>query len=291
MVPRAKMSHGTPQAHRPGSSSSLGNPVPASPTPPPCCSSNFSGATRRARYPYSCRCTAWQPDQQELDDWLAAHLGRDYAGSDGVPALHSTAVRRLLQGRIIPLLDGLDELPAGLHSAAIHEINASAGIDRPMVVTCRSREFEEAHWEAAPLLPRARVVELAPVDGPTAIAFLTPRLADRDSARWRQLFQGLAEHPDGPAARALSTPLMVRLIQQAYQDPASRPAELLSVDRFPSREAVEERLLGAFLDAAFPAAPPPGDQRPTQYGQARTERWLTFLAGHLHRVGSRDLAW
>ncbi|MGH8921171.1 MAG: AfsR family transcriptional regulator, partial [Actinomycetes bacterium] len=138
-------------------------------------------------------------------------------------------------------------------------------------------------------------VEVEPVEVAAAIDFLTDR--DRlGSSRWKAVVDELRSHPDGPLARALSTPLMVDLARSSYTDPAADPAELCDTDRFPDRESVEVHLLDTYLPTAYaerPGQPDHGNGPAAihRYDSEQAQRWLRFLAAHLDRTGSRDIAW
>jgi hypothetical protein len=91
---------------------------------------------------------------------------------------------------------------------------------------------------------------------------------------------------------------MVDLARTAYADPATDPAELADATRFPDRASVEGHLLDAFLPAIYPQRPPPpapaaGTQSVTlrRYQAGQAQQWLTFLAQHLQRMQTHDLAW
>jgi hypothetical protein len=81
------------------------------------------------------------PDVEGLSDWLIRRLAVDY------PALRAadygaTAINELVStGRILPILDGLDEIPKHLIPKVIARLNESAA--DPMIVTCRTTEYAE----------------------------------------------------------------------------------------------------------------------------------------------------
>ena len=60
--------------------------------------------------------------------------------------------------KILPVLDGLDEIPEVARRAATRQINAAIGRDRPVVVTCRSAEYDDVLRNGAPVLRQAAVV-------------------------------------------------------------------------------------------------------------------------------------
>jgi predicted NACHT family NTPase len=60
------------------------------------------------------------PECQSLTEWLASHLVAEYS-------VRTDDARALIeQDRMLPLLDGLDELPEGIPAAVIEAITRSA---------------------------------------------------------------------------------------------------------------------------------------------------------------------
>ncbi|MEU7061959.1 hypothetical protein [Streptomyces sp. NPDC046197] len=238
----------------------------------------------------------WDPHAEHLHTWVARRLVEDY------PALANTDVygpevawRLVADGHITPVLDGLDEMPAGLHAAAIDALNRLAP-EHPLVITCRNAEYQTAVALGGMALATAAVVELQPVDVPEVIAFLSADSVPGDS-RWAPVLTHLAAYSGGPLAQALSSPLMAALARVVYSAPGTDPAELLAHDRFPNRSALEDHLLDAFVPAAYTQdlAPPPvvGRPRPdtSPYSPEPAQRWLAFLAHQLQEQQTRDLAW
>ncbi|WP_433274275.1 BTAD domain-containing putative transcriptional regulator [Pseudonocardia xinjiangensis] len=239
---------------------------------------------------------SWNPHEEHLHAWLARRLVEEYPALANRSAYGPDAATRLvLEGRVVPVLDGLDETPPALHAAAIDALDRAVAGGRPVVVTCRSTDYELAVNQAGSMLARAAVVEIEPVGVDDAIAFLTARRRLGET-RWQPVVDHLRRHPAGVLAQALGTPLMVDLARTAYAHPASDPADLCDTTRFPDRGTVERHLLDAYLPAVYRQAPaPPGqDDRPASarsYDPVRAERWLTFLARHAHRLPAGDLAW
>ncbi|MEV0600096.1 NACHT domain-containing protein [Streptomyces sp. NPDC050315] len=240
--------------------------------------------------------SSWDPHGEHLFTWVARRLAEDYPALANPDVFGPHAATRLATGgHILPVLDGLDEMPAPLRPAALAEIDRAAA-GRPFVVTCRSTEYETAVTSSGQLLATAAVVELAPVDVPETISFLTGGTVAED-ARWAPVFARLREQPGTPLAQALSAPLMAAMARTAYMSPATDPAELLDAARFPERDAVEEHLLDAFVPAVYAARtalPGTGGGRTGTdrcHSPEQALRWLAFLATHLHRQGTRDLAW
>jgi DNA-binding SARP family transcriptional activator len=242
--------------------------------------------------------SSWDPRNEHLYTWFAHKLTEEYPGLGNVAAYGPHVARRLVTDeRVMPVLDGLDETPPDLQAAAIDAIDLATAGGRPLVVTCRSTEYEEAVLRGGVILSSAMVVEMQPVDIEDAARFLTARQHPGLSG-WQPVVEHLRRHPRGPLAQVMSTPLMVDLARTAYSGSASDPAELSDAMRFPDRASLEEHLLDAFLPAAYPQQLPrlssAAGIRPAallQYEPGQARRWLTFLARHLQSGRTRDLAW
>jgi DNA-binding SARP family transcriptional activator len=239
---------------------------------------------------------SWNPHREHLHRWLARRLVEEYPALANRSAYGPDAATRLvLEGRIIPVLDGLDETPPALHAAAIDALDRAVAGGRPLVVTCRSTDYEFAVNQAGSMLARAAVVEIEPVGVEDAIVYLTARRRLGET-RWQPLVDHLRRNPDAPPAQALRTPLMVDLARTAYAHPGSNPADICDPTRFPDRGAIEGHLLDAYLPAVYRQAPAPPAQHTSpasarSYDPRQAERWLTFLAHHVHRLPARNLAW
>jgi transcriptional regulator with XRE-family HTH domain len=242
--------------------------------------------------------SSWDPRNEHLYTWLARKLAEEYPGLGNAAAYGPHAAQRLVADeRVMPVLDGLDETPPELQAAAIDAIDLATAGGRPLVVTCRSTEYEEAVLRGGAILASATVVEMQPIDIEDAARFLTAR-QHPGHARWQPVVEHLRRRPRGPLAQVMSTPLMVDLARTAYSGPASDPAELSDAVRFPDRASLEEHLLDVFLPAAYPRQLPrlssAAGIRPAallQYEPEQARRWLTFLAHHLQSARTRDLAW
>ncbi len=231
--------------------------------------------------------SSWDPQREPFLEWLPRHLGDEYT------FLRGAGARALVAGgRILPVLDGLDELPTRQLGAALQAINV-AWVELPLVASCRSAEYAAAvHLSRS--LTGAAVAELEAIRPEDASAYLrrsTPQ--DDRLARWEPVFVHLrGKDPSDPVALALSTPLMVVLARTIYAtDRSSNPAELVDRRRFPTVEAIEDHLLDALVPSVFAvsAAQPRTDVR--RWDPRRAEAWLAGLARHLWRRGTHNLAW
>lgn len=237
---------------------------------------------------------SWNPTTTSLRDWLANQLTRDYPGlAVPGPTGGSLATAMIATGRIVPVLDGFDEIAEGLHRAALEAFNATS---LPLVVTSRPAEYADA-VARTDVLTGAAGIELADLTVTDLVGYLprtTRKAASRDTTAtvWDPVLRELRDRPESAAsgnlAQVLRTPLMVMLARTIYSDtPEHDPAVLLDTDRFSTPEALEDHLLETFIPTVYRRQP--GDRQ--HWDPDRVQRWLGYLAGHLDRLGTRDLAW
>ena len=239
---------------------------------------------------------SWNPLEQTLKDWLIARLSLDHPGltAAGSPGREerTLAEELLTNGLVIPILDGLDEMPDEERRIAIVRINDSLRPGERLVLTCRIRQYQDAirSPEGAEVRLRgAAVVQLCPLDAVAVSSYLRRDAGGPAAeARWANVLTRLGTR--SPIGLALTTPLMVGLARTIYNP---RPGEQLEELRAPNelcdsgltdRTAVETHLFQAFIPAAYRSA--------RRWTARRAEPRLLFLAGHLeHKIGGPDLAW
>ncbi|TJZ99040.1 NACHT domain-containing protein [Actinacidiphila oryziradicis] len=210
-----------------------------------------------------------------LPDRLARHLVDVY---DWPADMAAELVR---QRRVLPVLDGLDEMdrtrPDGTPSpdaprarAALDALNAyqEGRVAGPVVLTCRT-----AHYEA--LTGGARLLDAAHVDidsvtAPAAKAYLLQRITD--AARWQPVLEILDRYPSGTLATTLSTPWRLCLAATVYARDGD-PADLL---HHVTPRDLDDYLLARFIPAVIALHPHHG------YDASHVRRWLTHLAAHLN---------
>ena len=114
---------------------------------------------------------SWDP-HEHLDGWLAGRLVEQYPLLADRQRYGEEALVHLVRaGRILPILDGLDELAAHRRPEAIAALNmAAAGC--PVVLTCRDDEYHAALGSAGMPLDGAAVVALEPVTAAAAATYL-----------------------------------------------------------------------------------------------------------------------
>jgi hypothetical protein len=244
----------------------------------------------------------WNPRTTPLPDWLISELIREHPALGTIGRGGSSLAAALIAaGRILPVLDGFDEIAGGLHGAALGRINATA---LPLLLTSRYDDYA-AVVRANRILGASAVIQLddlTPADLGRYLPLTTTRIAaatqfpgGSSPTVWDPVLACLEEQSASPAQRlrrVLSTPLMVALARAIYSDTAARdPAELLDPRLFATIDGLEDHLLGAFIPAVHGS--PPCDQWPgrrQRWDAARAQRWLGYLAWHLDRLGTRNLA-
>ncbi|GAA2432159.1 NACHT domain-containing protein [Streptomyces macrosporus] len=243
---------------------------------------------------------SWNTDE-DLGQWITRHL-RD------VYRLPAASARELVTARrVLPVLDGLDEMDAdptpGYASRAgraVRAVNRYQHTDAKaeLVLTCRTHTYDTLEDLRGVWAQDAARVEISPVDHTQAGTFLRGRATD--PGRWQPVVDALQQAPDGPLARALSTPWRLALACTVYEarDEATGayqrdPTELLAPD-LDTPEAVSEHLLDLLIPAVTPLH---NRQRGTHHTPEQVRARLTTLAAYLNdnavtgrTVGGRPLS-
>ena len=254
----------------------------------------------------------WTP-RAPFETWLAEQLVHDFGLAS------ADAVRLVRDRRVLPVLDGLDEMdpdtgtaPPRRAAGLLTELNRYSDPSgrRPgaVVVTCRADRHARLH--------RARLG----LDGATRIhlhrltigqigAYLRSRWPDgHPCGAEREAVLAALTGPSGPAVHAaLATPWRLLLTVTAVESGAD-PAELLRADPAPApdtdtdpgsgdgtAEDVAEaaaRIGRRLLDAYVPAATrlTPRASHGTPYDPERVRVWLVRLAEHLRWQASAAAA-
>jgi hypothetical protein len=248
-----------------------------------------------------------------LQDWLTVRLAQDY------PALRSTSLGSetpaalAARGQILPILDGLDELPPPAQAAVIIALNRCLGGTDQLIVTTRTADYASAVETAADVLTSALVIEPEPLTPAAAAAHLRRCLPPGPGQAWQDVLARLgtatpaatqaAADPIAALATVTATPLGLWLLRTVYIAPAAEPAALLDPIWFPDaatlRTHLFDRLIGALIDSRPPSARPADPFRPRRrHDPELMRRWLGHLAHLLAQPpnldGSphtRDLAW
>lgn len=248
--------------------------------------------------PFLVSIASWNPEAQDLRQWLADQLMIDHpalgspAAEDGAEPTQAAAL--LVHGLVLPILDGLDEIPDMVRGSAISRINDALRPGEQLVMTCRIQQYQDAvrPQEGADVsLRAAAAIQLHHLDADAVRRYLCDDAAGPVAkARWEPVLGVLGT--DAPTAQALSTPLMVGLARAIFNP---RPGELTGALRDPvelcspaleDREAVESLLFEGFIPAVY------RDNPAGRWKAHDAEQWLVFLARYLeYTIASPDLAW
>jgi transcriptional regulator with XRE-family HTH domain len=237
---------------------------------------------------------SWHPTTITLRDWLIGQLVRDYPGLAAVaPGGSGLAAALVEAGLVLPVLDGFDEIADGLRRPALEALNATA---LPLLLTSRPAEYAAAVAETD-VLTAAACIELTDLTI-TELADYLPRTTrkalggDPAATVWEPVLAHLRDQPDNPVSAnlraVLTTPLMVTLARTIYSDtPEHDPATLLDATRFRGVDELEDHLLDNFIPTVYRR----GATRESPFDPSRAQHWLGYLAHHLTRLGTPDLAW
>ncbi|MDW6062609.1 NACHT domain-containing protein [Streptomyces sp. FXJ1.4098] len=252
----------------------------------------LTGGGERLPVPVLLSLASWVPDREEFGAWFTRRLAEDYPGLPRVEGRHPA--RELWSGSasvLLPVLDGLDEMPGERRSTAVKALNRALYDGRPLILTCRTAEFDGLWSEV--VLRSAAVIEARPIAVDEAVRYLTLSIAPKLLRRWDTVFAQISGRPDGAMATALSTPLMLWLARTVYAQEWTNPAELTEEARFPSRQSIENHLLDGFVPSVFTGEIPSDDrwEPPHRWSAVRARRYLHALARHLHQQRTTELAW
>lgn len=234
---------------------------------------------------------SWDTRRQSLTEWLVDRLRQDHPGLPPVDGVHPA---RLLvrERRVLPVLDGLDELPGHRRAEVLEALNTGLGSEGDVVLVSRTDEYARLDQEGTGLR-HSTVIESLPLRPDEVAGHLRRARPPARAAAWAPLLRSLQTQPSAPVAWALTSPLMVWLVRRSYERHPADPAELADRERFATREAVEAHLLDRIVPAAFPPRPPdPGRLHPPRVWDAeRAGVWLSYLATLLSRREESELAW
>jgi hypothetical protein len=227
-------------------------------------------------------------------EWLVARLQRDYPGL--TEPLAAALVER---GRILPVLDGLDEVPDDRQASILRTLNTAAeGVDG-FILTSRRQAYLRALSESGDVLTAAAVIAPLALTPADARRYLQAQLAPHDRlldpvrhAAWTDVLTRLDDGRAPDLATVVGNPLGLWLIRTVYVVGRRDPAPLIASDHpdragRPLRDHLLDQLIPAVVQAE--AARGPGSASTTA-----VEAWcryLTTIATQLRDGGSRDWLW
>ncbi|MFB9237577.1 hypothetical protein ACFFWC_18810 [Plantactinospora siamensis] len=199
------------------------------------------------------------------------------------------------QRLLLPILDGLDEMPPEQRRHALAGINDALQTGDRLVVACRTEDYQQVVDPPAGVpvkLRGAAGIVLSAPDADAVRGYLRREAGGSPAAaaRWAPVLAAL----DGGTAvgAALRSPLLVSMASTIYNPRPGEdagtlpdPARLCDAGLFRTGEQIADHLFGAFIPAAY--------RHSRRWAAGPAERYLTFLARHLRDDcgGATDLAW
>ncbi|WP_159029232.1 CHAT domain-containing protein [Streptomyces viridochromogenes] len=228
--------------------------------------------------------TSYDPREAGLTEWLQRQIAGICDGLSDTPADRARAADLIADGRMLPVLDGLDDLPVQVREAFLDALMRDYPAAAPLVLTCRSMPFS---W-IAHMSGTVTVVEPGPIDPGDALGHLSHGTAPpRD--RWFHLADFLARYPDSALARVLARPLGVVLVRSAYAGGDADLRDLVDMSRFRTPADIGEHLLDRVMSASLQRERQP--RRGHGWDPVKARRYLSFLARSVARGETSVLAW
>jgi hypothetical protein len=201
--------------------------------------------------------------------WLIRHLAQRYL-------LPEEAAQKLVEaGRILPIIDGVDELEWVSVAALLAELNGFVrnqelghGGGSSLVITCQ----EDEYTDVAEPLKGATHVKVRPL----TLKAVRSHLQER----------GIGMQIPDQLAGVLSNPLMLALTDTIYGG-REGPAE--PIDDFvhlPDRTSVERHLLSTFVTNAYQRVRPG-----RAWSLEQAERWLALIGSQMRALSTDGYAW
>ena len=234
---------------------------------------------------------SWNPVKQDLADWLVDQLTEHFPSLAATRGDGKTMARTLIDlRRILPVLDGFDEIAPGLQRHALRKLRLEM---RPLVLTSRPEDYQRAVADTD-VLSAAAVVQLDALTKEDLIDYLP--WSTGKPMLWAPVRVELERTPLGVAGKnieaALRTPLMVWLARCVYGDTTGGdPAELLDTDRFPDSHAIEKHLVASYVPTVYRDLYPERGNGEEVVRFERVRRWLRYLARHAQHPDTTGIAW
>ncbi|WP_433125363.1 NACHT domain-containing protein [Micromonospora sp. CA-240977] len=219
---------------------------------------------------------------QSLDEWLTSTMLQIHPNLGDTRRFGKRAAARAAE-RILPILDGFDEIPAGARPPVLRRLRAELAAGRSLVLVSQEKAFREAVEKSGVTLPRAAEIIVQPLRSEEAVHYL-PAGQHRGEERWHDVIVHIQEKPRGGLAVLLSSPLMIYLARTAFDDPRTDPGLLLAGTVPQARAA----LMDAFLPAVYRDRRNPALRR---YPAEQAIRWLRFLARRMLTQNRTTLHW
>ncbi|MEU7456063.1 NACHT domain-containing protein [Streptosporangium roseum] len=230
-----------------------------------------------------------------LQDWLAESLALDYPALRAEnlgPGTPETLVRR---GEVLPVIDGLDELPAGARADILAALNRTMCETDQLILTCRTEQFAESVEQMGDVLTASAVIESQPMSAAAAADYLQACLPPVPRPVWPRVLEALRTGALPALSQVASTSMGLWLVRATYIAPRVDPAPLLELGRGSAVELHDhlcDQLIPALVNARPPADGPAQPFRPQHaWKPEQVDRWLTYLSRQLSLSQAHDVAW
>ncbi|MEW5860002.1 MAG: hypothetical protein AB1861_21880, partial [Cyanobacteriota bacterium] len=213
--------------------------------------------------------SSWKDDKQAIADWLVA----DLKFRNNIP---EAITREWLEtGKLLPLLDGLDELQSrqGQCIERINEFLQATSQLSEIVICCREEEYKTGEE----ILTLQGAVCLKPLEEKQVQNYL-------QRLNCEHLWHGMQNDPDGLLALA-KIPLFLHLIPLAYPNGLESKAKCFNSPT--ELEAYQEKCRKDLFDAYIQLRLEQSDDC-QGYKKEDTERWLIWLAKTLTQQNQKD---
>lgn len=233
--------------------------------------------------PVLARLSSWHVGQQDFVEWLEHRIVEDHPSM----ARRRAMLRHLLdEQRILPILDGLDEIPGQYRPRALARINEWLTPGQSVVLTCRSDEFTDA-VDRGDVVSGAAVMGLQPLDEDTALDYLMAATPPAAAERWGQLQATAAAEP---LRQVLRSPLYLAMARALYGHGRSAPADLVDPAGHSDRAIIERTLMSGYVERALDQLTGGRSEFVLQRRRRRIRRWLQHLADW-SAAGEGEIAW
>jgi hypothetical protein len=222
---------------------------------------------------------SWSGSDRPLEDWIIDRLSDLYAIPDDEVA------RLVGQSRILPILDGLDEISAHQQGMAHSVINAMLRGLGSFVVTCRTRDYDQfATWMDA--LSSSTVVEMQPLEAGDVVRYIAANISDDQRKAWAPVIRELEQGAVGQFKDVMASPLSARMVLRPYLMTRGNPSQLLRQIYARGSMGVDLNktiTLEDYLSASLSRIAP--------YSLTASRRWLQSIAGQMNAQGVNEFRW
>jgi len=203
--------------------------------------------------------SSWSEKRQTIYEWLVEELRTKYY----IPPRLGRSF--LNNNRLIPLLDGLDEVPVAHQSACVDAINRFArDVGTPgLVVSCRLAEYRELSNSLA-------------FNGAIHLQTLSVQQIDRhleERGEEQAALRTLLDH-DHVLQELAASPLMLDVMVTAYQN---LPIEMLRDDRLNTADARRDNIFQTYVTRMFDRT----SKNKQPFSREQTLSWMSLLAKNM----------